>query len=142
MTEITETDKERYLNTSNLIYADRGDRKAEFNQKAAAQIKMMRETLPDLDDKTVFVIFSSVAYLMSTIMMAPLAKAGPDVEELFDTFTLAAASLIGVVDLDDAAPAPTPAELEKKELMAEIERLRGELAKPDGGEDYRPGTYL
>lgn len=141
MHEVSDSQREKILAVSQMIYSDRGERKAEFNQKAEGTIKLMREALPDLSDETIYIIFSSVAVMLQSIMVTPLVKVGTSVAELFDIYTLAASSLAGVIDLHDESPAPTPAELEREALIKEIAQLREALSQP-GGDDYRPGNYL
>ena len=136
--------KERYKAATEIVYSHRGDRKAEFNKRAQSAIDVMRETLPDLDDTKVFTVLSSIAYLLSTFMLTPLAKAGTDIEELFDAYTLASASLLGIVDLADESAPVSQAELEKRAMLEEIKRLTGELeaATQRPSSDDNTGLYL
>ena len=144
MIDISDELRERYKQTAEIVYVHRADKKTEFNQRARAALDLMRETLPALDDNAVFSIFSSIAYMLSTFMLAPLARAGKDIEEMFDAYTLACASLAGVVDLDDETPPESQDAIVKKALTDEIERLKGELEKATQRptSDENTGQYL
>lgn len=139
--EIPEEVKERYRLTSVMIHNAHGKEKGRYNKSAQGTIDLFRQSLPDLDDRTVFVVFSSVAYMLSTLMLTPLATVGKDVEELFDIYTLASGALLGVVDLTDETDPPTQDELRTRALEEEITRLRAEL-EGDASDDETYGNYL
>jgi len=141
--EITDELKEAYKRLADATLNSRGDRKAEFSFKAKQTIDTMRESLPDLDDVTVFTIFTSVAHLISSIMLTSALQVGRDLEDLFDMYNVASAAVIGVVDLADEAPAPTEDEQKMIAMYEEIQRLKEILAKSRPVEDGdTPGLYL
>ena len=133
---------EHYGRMAELIYATSPELKDEYNRRALGVIKLLREKIPELSDDSALSVLASVAYLLSVILMTPLAHVGKETSELFDIYSLAAAAVTGAVDLTDESEPKTLAEMEREALMSEIERLRGELANGGGGTDEQFGLYL
>lgn len=122
----TAAEKEHYANMARMIIADGDeDRRADLNKTARQALASVRASLPQADDDDVLVMyFAGVALIMARLLAAPLQDAAVLAESVFNNYTLAAAAVMGVYEMQSgtvpAPPDPAPdAAAEEARRMAE-----------------------
>ena len=132
--EITEKDKANYKKLAMGVVSAHPADLAITNAQAKMTLKALRDELPEgSSDELVITFMASFVYLASRIMSLPMEKAVTTLQSLFDHYTLAMASLMGVYDLD--ALADDEGAKSYEEAMTAMLRDQHEAAdKPKGAE--------
>jgi hypothetical protein len=84
-----------------MILENDAAKKEKIDARARAQIEAVKEQIPGSPgDETLVVFLVSVAFTMAKLMATPVQDVGELMERIFDNNVVAAASLMGVYDLD------------------------------------------
>ena len=129
-------DTTMYQKVAALIYAQHGDRKEQLNNCAQLAIDSLTEAMPsEITDQDLEIVFALVAFIVGDIMQTPTVDLSDKLGLLFDTYSLAAGSVAGEVDLGDTS---------KAKDMAEVLRALRDEASASGHDDTSDniGQYL
>lgn len=144
MKEYTDREKQHYRALAAIVVKSHPRELAQLNANAKMAIKVMRESLPEANDDTIMTVMGSICFLMARIMQLPMAEAFETVEGIFDNYSLAIASMLGVYDLDAVPNKKETADMEK--LFDDVMRRAHQPQSPSPTDDYlapgRPSPYL
>lgn len=131
------TAEEAYKLVADVIWAEKPEAKQALNEAARNVVRMLRESMTEsVSDRDVELALQLVAFTMSGIMAVQTGKLSDHLDFLFDTYSLAAGSVAGAIDLADESP-PTDA----ADIAARAQKL-AESRTATVDDTQVPGQYL
>jgi hypothetical protein len=95
-----------YSKVAEIIYAEHPDAKGALNNGAQLAIDTLKDSLPtEVTDQDLEVIFGLVAFMAADLLTTQGNDISAKLNVIFDTYTLAAGSCAGDIDLGDTSPA-------------------------------------
>lgn len=124
----------RYQKVAEIIYAEHPDAKTSLNNAAQLAVDTLKDSMPtEQTDQDLEVVCALVAYIMADLLQTPAGDIGEKLNVIFDTYSLAAGSVAGEIDLGDTSPA--------RDLRAVIQEARAQ-AQAHVEDGAVPGQYL
>ena len=99
-------ERAHYRNLVALFINKSQTAKKRLDGHARTQLASVRETLPDADKETIVTFLLSMAFLMSKVLTTPVSDVAELGHAVFQHNVTAAASVMGIYDLDDPEDMP------------------------------------
>lgn len=128
----TEHELEHYKKMVAVIIDGDQKKKRELDDTARLSIAQAKKSMPTADRETLVTFFSSIAFLMAHLMTTQVRSIAEVIESTFDSYTVAAAHVMGAYDVDGS------------EMPVRPEPATGpaDAAASSPGDDRNTGLYL
>ena len=123
-----EAETEHYKNMVGVIINGDPKKKRELDDAARLSIAQAKKSMPTADSETLVTFFSSIAFLMAHLMNTQVKHVADIIEATFDSYTIAAAHVMGVYDVEGT------------EVPVKRERAKSKADTPP--DDHNTGQYL
>jgi hypothetical protein len=101
MSEFTPLERASQKRIVAMLMKGDASKKAHYDAALVRLVDSLKKSMPDADTNVLAEFATSIAFIAGVLMKTPVDEIGPTLQELFDSYEIAAAYFIGVYDPAD-----------------------------------------